>query len=149
MVNFVHNPWHENVLDAWLSGKTRKMTLLGGSSTIDDEDEFMSDPTTLDELSGGSYTAGHGGTIRKTLANVVTTLDNPNDQVELDCDDVTYSAINVGTVELVNVHSEGSTDDTDAECAFEFDVSQATNGGDLTIQIDAEGLYKLGRAAGS
>jgi hypothetical protein len=149
MANFIHNPWHENVLDAWLSGKTRKMTCLGSTSTIDDEDEFMSDPTTLGELSGGSFTAGHGGTMRKTLANVVTTLDNPNDQVELDCDDVTYSAANIGTIEWVNVHSAGTSDDTDAECCFNFDVSQVTNGGDVTIQVAAEGLYKLGRAAGS
>lgn len=149
MASFISNPWHENVLDAWLSGKTLKMTLLGSTSTIDDEDEFMSDPVTLGELGGSVYTAGHGGTIRKTLTTVVTTLDNPNDQVELDCDAVTYADIDEGTVEMINVHSAGTTDDTDAENMFNYDVSQVTNGGDLTITIDTEGLYKLGRAAGS
>ena len=150
MANFIVNPWHEKVLDAWLSGKTIKLTLLGSTSTIDDEDEFMDDPVTLGELSGVGFTAGHGGTIRKTLSNLVTTLDNPNDQVELDNTvDITYSSASVGTVEWVNCHSAGTADDSDAVNMFNFDVSQATNGGDLTIQFDAEGLYKLGRAPGS
>jgi len=149
MANFIHNSFHEAVLDAWLSGKTLKMTLLGSTFDGDDEDVYMSDPITLGELSGGSFSAGHGGTIRKTLANVVTTLDNPNNQVELDCDDVVYTAINVGTIEWVNVHKAGTIDDTDATMMFEYDVSQATNGGDITVSINAEGLYKLGRAAGS
>jgi len=150
MANFIANPWHEAVLDAWLSGKTIKMTLLDSTSTIDDEDQYMDDPSTLGELGGNTHTAGHGGTIRKTLSNLVTTLDNPNDQVELDNTvDITYSSIDEGTVDLVNCHSAGTSDDSDAENMFNHDVSQATNGGDLTIAPAAEGLYKLGRASGS
>jgi hypothetical protein len=150
MANFIANPFHEKMIDAFASGKTFKVTLLGSTSTIDDEDEFMDDPTTLGELSDGSHTAGHGGTVRKTLSNLVTTLDNPNDQVEWDNTvDTTYSAIDAGTVEWVNVHSAGTSDDSDAINMFNYDESQVTNGGDLTIQYGAEGLYKLGRAAGS
>ena len=149
MANVMHNNILGVMLTRMIAGITYKVSLHDSTYNGDDEDDNMSDPVTLGELSGTGYTAGHGGAGRKTVANLTVTVDDPNNQAELDADDITWSGIDAGTAATAILHEEGTTDDTDAAIVGTYDFAIATNGGDVTLQVDAEGLMKQGRAAGS
>lgn len=149
MANFFANNFLGAILSAWLSGKTLRMLFAGATCTVDDEDDNVGDIGTLGELSGTGYTGGHGGAGRQALDNAAVTVDDPNNQAELDCDDEVWTSIDAGTIEFIILHVAGTSNDTDAVIVGTYDVSQATNGGNITVSIDAEGLLKITRAAGS
>jgi hypothetical protein len=149
MANFFANNFLGLLLSTYVSGKTLRMLFAGATCTVDDEDDNVGDIGTLGELSGTGYTAGHGGAGRQALDNLSVTVDDPNNQAELDCDDEVWTSINAGTIEFIILHVAGTADDTDAKILGVYDVSQATNGGNITVSINAEGLLKLGRASGS
>lgn len=151
MANVIHNNFLGLLLsgDIDLNGDTIKFWFSDATYNGDDEDDNMDDPVTLGELSGTGYAAGHGNAGRHTIQNPTITVDDPNNQAEFDCDDETWSSIDAGTIETVGLHRAGTSDDTDAPIIGTYDVSQVTNGGDVTVEINAEGLLKLTRAAGS
>jgi len=98
------------------------------------------------ELSGTGYTAGHGNSGRKTLASKTITVDKPNDRTEFDAADVVWASISAGTAAQAIVHKEGSADDTTARPICHIDTGGfpiVTNGGDLTITWNAEGIFQL------
>jgi hypothetical protein len=151
MANIIVNNFLGLVLsgDIDLNSDVLKMSLHGSSFNGDDEDDNMGNVTTLGELSGTGYTAGHGNSGRKTISNPTITVDDPNDQAEFDCDDPVWTGIDAGTAEMACLHRQGTSDDSDAKRIGDYDISQVTNGGNLTLQVNAEGLLKLTRAAGS
>jgi hypothetical protein len=139
----VHNVFKEWI-DDWKSGKTIKCSLHDATCDADDEDDNMGDITTLGELSGTGYVAGHGNAGRKTIT-LTAAVDDPNDQVEVDSTDPVWTAIDAGTAVTAQLHVEGSASDADAVRIGSYDVNKVTNGGDLTLQVDAEGWFKLTR----
>lgn len=115
------------------------------------DDNFASDGGADDfvdgELSGTGYTGGFGGAGRKALASKTYTEDDANDRAEFDAADLTWTAINAGTVAQANILDEtGASDDTGTEVVANIDTGGfpvVTNGGDLTIAWNAEGIIQL------
>ena len=96
------------------------------------------DDVNASELSGTGYA-------RQTL-NISASQDNANDQGVLDADDVTLSGLNAGTIASALIFKE-VTNDADSPLIGHYTSSEfpmPTNGGDVTIQIDAAGLLTLG-----
>lgn len=90
------------------------------------------------ELSGTGYT-------RQTLGSKTLAYDSANDRVEFDAADTVWTAITAGTAAQATVHRDNTTDATSTlMCNVDtggFPV--VTNGGDLTIQWNAEGIVQL------
>lgn len=98
------------------------------------------------ELSGTGYVSGHANSGRKTLASKTITVDKPNDRTEFDAADVVWPGINAGTAAQAEIHKEGSADDTTARLLCHVDSGGfplVTNGTDLTIQWNTEGVLQL------
>lgn len=95
------------------------------------------------ELSGTGYTAGWQASGRKTLASKAIVQDDANDRAEFDCADITWSSIDAGTPDNAVFHKEGAAADTTAQIIAVIDDGGfpiVTNGGDLTLQVNSEGL---------
>jgi len=126
-----------------LSSDTLKAVLVTSGYTPNADHNFLDSITasTSKELSGTGYTAGFGGSGRKTLASVTVTQDDTNDLAVFDAADLTWTAINAGTVAYVAIVKE-ITDDAHSPILAVLSLSPAvtTNGGDLTIQFSASGL---------
>jgi hypothetical protein len=93
------------------------------------------------ELSGSGYTADG-----ELLSNRVVTQDDGNDRAEFDdTADMTWTAISAGTAAAAVVYLDSGTDSTSWPICYidtgGFPV--VTNGGDLTIQWNAEGILQL------
>ena len=104
------------------------------------DDEFLDDAGADDfvdgELSGTGYQ-------RETLASKTLVYDAANDRVEWDAADVTWTGIDAG--EAAQATYLDSTGATDAARRLWLNVDTGgfpvtTNGGDLTLQHDAEGI---------
>lgn len=95
---------------------------------------------TGNELSGTGYA-------RQTLASVTLTEDNTNHWAKLDAaDPAVYTALNAGTlVGAWIVRRIGGSDDdaNDDLLMFLGCASLVTNGGDVTLSFDANGLETL------
>lgn len=151
MANFVYNTaagdmW-QDIID--LLNDTIKAGLSSSTHTADRDDDFLDDGTGSDfqsgELSGTGYTAGFGGAGRKTLASKTITVDKTNDRAEFDCADLTWTGINAGTPNKLTVLKE-ITNDAASKAIANIDdggFPVTTNGGDLTVQVNAEGLIQL------
>lgn len=134
----LYNNFKEQILlgelDLGNGADTIKVILLTGHSLDIDLDASYSD-VSGDEESGTGYTAGG-----ETLANQSVTQDNPNDRAAFDGDDVTWTGLDVGTPNYVIVY-----DDTHASkyLIAAFEIATASNGGDYTLQWNANGLLLL------
>lgn len=129
-----------------LLSDTIKVMLVGTSYTPDKDHNFVNSITaaTSKEISGTGYTAGFGGAGRKTLSSKTVTQDDTNDVGYFDAADVSWTAIDAGTVGFACIIKE-VTADTDSPLLCVVDVSPdvATNGGDYTIQWAADGIFKI------
>ena len=88
------------------------------------------------ELSGTGY-------VRKTLASKTLTYDTANDRVEWDAADITWTAINAGTAQRATYYDNSQSTDVSRRLWLNVDTGGfpiVTNGGDLTIQHNAEGI---------
>jgi len=113
------------------------------------DDTFLDDAGTDDfvdgELSGTGYVGGFGGSGRKVIGTKTLAYDAANDRVVFDGGDVTWTAINAGTAAQATILKEG-TANTNSPCLCNVDAGGfpvTTNGGDLTIQWDAAGIFVL------
>jgi hypothetical protein len=137
----------QDVVD--LLNDTIKLGLSTSTHVPNRDDDFLDEAGVNDfidgELSGTGYTGGFGGAGRKTLASKTITVDKTNDRAEFDCADVTWTAINAGTAAQATVLKE-ITNDAASKTIANIDSGGfpiTTNGGDLTIQVNAEGLLQL------
>lgn len=94
------------------------------------------------ELSGTGYS-------RKLLTNKTVTKDDSIDKAILDADDVTWTAINAGTVKAAVLYRRvGSSDNNSSDILIAYIDSGGfpvtTNGGDFTIQWNANGIIQIG-----
>jgi len=131
-----------NGAESWLTS-TIKIMLLNASFAFN-ADHLFASSINANELSGTGYTAGFGGAGRKTLAGKAVVRDDANDRAEMDASDVTWTAINAGTAAWAVLVVEKTSDaDSPILAALDLSPDVVTNGGDLTLQWDAEGILQL------
>jgi len=104
--------------------------------------------TTASEFSGSGYS-------RQTLANKSVTQDNTDNEGVADADDVTFSGVDGDTIQFIMVYKQVGTDDTspgddpiiaiydDDSAGSLADLPLSTNGGDVTIEWDTEGIINI------
>lgn len=142
----------QQVLEAWLSGETVKVGLLDTSTsyTYDQvNNEFVGDLPTGAEPSDASYS-------RQTLANLSFTQDDTDNEGVFDADDVTFSSLSTtNDIQTVFVYLQVGTDDTtpaddpliavydDDSAGSLSDLPIPTNGSDLTLTLDSEGIVNI------
>ena len=130
-----------------LLGDTIKVMLVNTSYTPDKDHDFVSSITggTTKEISGTGYSAGFGAAGRKTLASKTVTQDNTNDVAYLSAANLTWTAIDSGTVGAVAVIKEVTSDaDSPILAVFDLIPDIVTNSGDFTITWAAGGLFNIG-----
>lgn len=109
------------------------------SPDIDEEVyvEDVLDDVVASECSGTGYT-------RQTL-DMTTSMDLGDDEAVADADDLTYTGADFGTIQSMLVFKT-VTDDTDSPLIAHITSDEfplTTNGGDVTIEWDAEGVLNL------
>jgi hypothetical protein len=125
----------EKLLDGTIDfeNDTINVLLVDTNHTFDKTHEFVEDVDT-NEASGTGYS-------RKTLANASIALDAGNDRVEYDADNPTYTALDAGTIAAAIIFKQ-VTDDTDSPLIAQIDFADlVTNGSDVELQINSEGLF--------
>lgn len=124
------------------AANTIKVMLLGTGYTPNKDHVFVSD-VVASELSGTGYTGGFGGSGRKTLASKTIGKNDSTDKAYLDAADVTWTAINAGTIGFAVVFKE-ITSDAASPVICNVDLADiVTNGGDVTIAWDAAGILTI------
>ena len=143
MADMVYNYAKAKLLsgDIDLDADDIRVLLVMTNSTCDTEDDcdFIDQFTTLDEMDGANY-------VRKALAGEVVAVDLPNNRGEFDAENVTWTALGVGTRQVLGaVLYKFVTNDADSipiayidSGGFPFDA----NGGDVTITWNAEGILQ-------
>jgi len=149
MASLTTNKLRQLLLNAGvdLLNDTVKVMLVGTGYTPDPDHDYVDSITggTSKELSGTGYTGGFGGSGRKTLGSKAVTKDNANDVSYFDAADVTWTAIDAGTVGFVAIIVEGTSDaDSPLLCVVDVSPDVATNGGDYTVQWAAGGIFDVG-----
>lgn len=97
------------------------------------------------ELNGTGYTGGWGGSGRVALTSKTIEVDKTNDRQEFHCAPIVYPSIDAGTPARICVIKEGVANDTTSRLIGQADSGfpKTTNGADLTINPDAEGLFQI------
>lgn len=150
MASLIYNEAKRKFLDGTLdlTSDTIKVMLVTSAYVANVDDVFVDEAGANEpideELTGTGYAAGHGNSGRLTLANKAFSTDDANDRGEFDnTADATWTGIDAGTAAAVIVHREGTANDTTALLIAYIDTGGfpvVTNGGDLTIQWNAEGI---------
>lgn len=151
MASFLYNTAAKEMIDGTIDidTDTIKVMAVTSSYSADRDDDVVDAGGANDavdhEISVSGYTGGWGGSGRKTLANPAVTADKTNDRAEFDADDFTWSALGAGaTIAALIVIKEGGANDTTSRLIAYLDITDtATNGGDITIQFNAEGIIQL------
>lgn len=99
-----------------------------------DTAEFLSD---LTEIGGGSD--------RANLGTLTIVEDAANDQVELDCADFTLPTVASGSTMLgIGICQNNGGAETADQFLFFLDTADTpTNGGDIDVTVDTEGVAKF------
>lgn len=128
-----------------LDTDTIKVMLVDDTYVFDAAHNFVSD-VVADEVSGSGYTGGFAGAGRKTLGSKAFSEDDANSRAEFDSSaDMTWTSISVGTVGGAILIREVTNDADSVVLAFmDFDPDVVTNGGNMTIQWNAEGILQIG-----
>lgn len=132
----LYNEFKEELLlgNIDMDGHTFKMILVTGYTPNIDSHNAYAD-VSANEEAGTGYTATGA-----TLSNKAVTKDTTNDRAKFDADDVTWTALNVGTPSHAILY-----DDTHAsDCLVAYwEVTTPTNGGNYTLQFGANGILLL------
>jgi hypothetical protein len=113
--------------------------LVNSTNDWDPDDSYVGDINTLGELSGDGYE-------RKILGSKTVTRDDTNNRTELDAADVDYTAIDAGTAAAALVIRDNGVSDATNEVLVKIDTGGfplVTNGGDATVQWNAEGIIQI------
>lgn len=151
MASLIYNLGKKEILDGSidLGSDTMKAMLVTSSYTPNVDHDFVDDGGADDpidhELSGTGYAAGFAGSGRKTLGSIAITEDDTNDRAEFLAANLTWSGIDAGTAAGVIIYKHLTNDAASVMLAYidtgGFPV--VTNGGDLTITWNAEGIIQL------
>lgn len=119
-----------------------RVALVMTNTTADTEDdtEFISGFTTLDEMGGANYA-------RKVCANQAIAQDDPNLRAEITFDAITWTALGAGTRQVQGaILFKFVTDDTDSIPIAWVDTGGfpfTANGGNVTLTPNAEGFLQV------
>ena len=122
---------------SWDGSTDVRVLLVTSTWTPDPDLNFVSQLT--NELSGGNY-------VRKATASRTLTEDDANNQVVLDAADITWTALGAaaGTPAYAIAYKYNASDAAAELIAWDALTSPPIpNGGDYTVQWNAEGLVKL------
>ena len=151
MVGFVYpnsiTQFYDGSYD-WAAANTLIKVMLLDNGHTPAIDETAVTNLATDELSGTGYTGGFGGSGRKAVANAAANHDTGNDRAEMDGDNVTWTAINAGTITYVAVIQEDTNDaGSHPICIFDdneiTNLPLTTNGGDVTLTWNVEGIFQI------
>lgn len=153
MASFVYNRAAKEILDGTIDLATDiiQVMLVTSSYVANRDNDFVdaggaNDPIDH-ELTGTGYAAGYAGAGRKTLANKVISEDDANDRAEFDNTvDLTWTAIDAGIAAAAILIKKGAADDTTGKLIAYIDTGGfpvVTNGGDLNLTFNAEGILQL------
>ena len=148
-MSFVYTPFKAKLLKGEIDfdapNDIRIALLKVKASTTADTDqdaEFVSSITTLGELVATNY-------VRKALTGETVNQDDPNNRAEFDAGDVTFTALGGATNDTIGaiLLFKFVTNDADSPLIAYIDnagadFSQATNGSDITISWDIEGILQ-------
>lgn len=140
MASNLYNPGLLKLLDGTIDyeNDTINVLLVNTSHTYTKSHEFVSDivANEASNVSGSGYE-------RKTLASKTILLDAANDRVEYDAANPTYTAINAGTIAAAIIFKQ-VTNDSDSPIIAQIDFADlVTNGSDVELQINADGLFTV------
>lgn len=145
MASLVYNVGKTKIMNGGIDLLTSniRVMLVDSGYTPDADDAHMgiaSGPV-AQELSGTGYTADG-----ELLSNKAVNQDDTNDRAEFDDTvDLTWTSISAGTADAAVVYYDSGTASTSWPICYidtgGFPV--VTNGGDLTIQWNAEGILQL------
>lgn len=139
---------HDDADTINLLSNTIQVMLVATTYTGNADDDFVDDGGANDpashEISVTGYTPGFGGTGRKTLAGKTIVTDDANDRAEFDANDVAWTALGTGATIGSVILYKRNTSDSDSQLIAKFDVTDTpTNGGDITVQWNSEGLLNF------
>jgi len=138
MADTVYNKGKYTILN-WLASQAIKVILLKSSYTPNADHNFVSDLTpATNELSGTGYS-------RKSLTGLTAVQDDAGDLAYLDADDVSYTAINAGTIQYVAFFINTGADAT-SQLIDLIDLGASpftTNGSDVQLVVGAQGIFKV------
>lgn len=153
MASFVYNTAAKEIADGTIDllNDTIKVMLVTSSYTANRDDDVVdaggaNDPVDH-EIVATNYTGGWGGAGRKTLASKAITTDKTNDRGEFDATDVTWTSLGGAqnaTIAAAILIKEGVANDTTSRLIAYHDLTDTpTNGGNITIVWDAEGIIQF------
>jgi hypothetical protein len=128
------------------AGDTLKILLLQNSYTYDATDQYVTD------LTPATHEHDAGGYARKTLANVTVGDRADGLGAKIDADDVTWTALAVGTLDLrYAVVYQHVTDDTDSRLLWILDFGQdlTPDGADFRIEWSSAGMIETENRVGA
>lgn len=147
-----YNNFKEQLLNGNIdfANNTLRVALLdnGTSYTPDPDNEVFVDDVldggvTAQEFTGSGYS-------RQTLGGVSVSQDNTDDEGVVDANDTTFSSIDGATIQSALIYKQVGGDDTtpgDDVLIGHYtssDFPLTANGGDVTLQWNAEGIVNVG-----
>lgn len=122
----------------WVSGTNMAMALVTSGYSFTAEDDVFADLT--NEITNSGYT-----TPGQTIDNEATVLDDANDEVQLDCDNETWTSLAAGDLPDAAIIYLGTGTASTAQllCYCSLTTPPAPNGGDYQIVINSEGVMEV------
>lgn len=112
--------------------------LVGNTYTFDESHEFVSN------ISDEAVNDTGSGYARQSLASKTITLNTSANAVVFDCADISYTAITTtNTLAGAIIYKDSGTDSTSDLVAFIDFADIVTNGSDIDLQINANGLFRI------
>lgn len=123
----------------WASGgdDIRVMLLNGTGYTFNPDNDYVNDISSF-EVNGAGYA-------RKKVYNRTTVEVAASDKLQHNADDTVWASINAGSCDVAVYYiREGTGSDSLSQLisSNDFDSGVLTNGGQLTVQVDADGVYE-------
>jgi len=131
---------------------------------VNDSTAYTFDPdahTNLDDILDGGTTAAEFGTgsgtgySRQTISGITVTQDDTDDEGVFDANDTTFSSLDAATIQAVVIYKQVGGDDNtpgddpvlvvldDDSAGSVADLPLTTNGGDVTLQWNSEGIVNI------
>ena len=151
MASILFNKAKEDIIGGVidLNADTLKLMLVDSTYTPDPDTELVDAGGASDildaEISVTGYTGGWGGAGRKTLTSKNFSNDSATDRAIFDSTvDYTWSSLGAGaTIVAAVLIKEGGANDTTSRPIVYIDTNDvSTNGGDITLQLDANGIFR-------
>jgi len=153
MANIFYNTGKQEIINRTIDliNDTLKVMLVNASYVANADDDVVdaggaNDPVDH-EITATNYARGWGASGRKSLSSKAINQDDTNDRSEFDAADLTWTALGGAandTVAAAILIKEGGANDTTSRLIAYFDIPNTpTNGGDFTLQWNAEGLLQF------